>query len=151
MSRQSIPSHLSLIHISLRITLRSGLPTSKLRARVAADFTHLAESSDFGYVMHDAVSVDLAATALAYRQQHADWETRVDRDARLFAALRPDLVLSDVAYLPLAGAARAGIPSLAMCSLNWAELFVHFFAGERWAAAIHRQMLAAYNLSLIHI
>ena len=130
---------------TLRITLRSGLPTSKLRARVTADFTHLAESSDFGYVMHDAVSVDLAATALAYRRQHADWEARVDRDAHLFAALRPDLVLSDVAYLPLAGAARTGIPSLAMCSLNWAELFAHFFADERWAAAIHHQMLAAYN------
>jgi hypothetical protein len=54
----------------------------------------------------------------------------VDREARLLAELQPDLVLSDVAYLPLAGAARAGIPALAMCSLNWAELFAHFFAAS---------------------
>jgi hypothetical protein len=51
-------------------------------------------------------------------------------EARLLAELQPDLVLSDVAYLPLAGAARAGIASVAMCSLNWAELFAYFFAGE---------------------
>jgi hypothetical protein len=44
----------------LRITIRSGLPTAKLQARLAAEFTHLAESSDFGYVMHDAMRVDLA-------------------------------------------------------------------------------------------
>ncbi|WP_313953410.1 hypothetical protein [Accumulibacter sp.] len=129
----------------LRLTIRSGLPTDKLRARLSANFTHLHESSDFGYVMHDAVSLDLEATALAYRRQHADWEALVDRDARLFNELQPDLVFTDVAYLPLAGAARAGIPSVAMCSLNWAELFAHFFAREDWAAAIHHQMLEAYK------
>jgi hypothetical protein len=59
--------------------------------------------------------------------------------------LQPTLVLSDVAYLPLAGAARAGIPSVALCSLNWAELFAHFFAAADWAPPIHQQMLAAYN------
>lgn len=129
----------------LRLTLRSGLPADRLQARLPADWTHLAQSSDFGYVMHDALSVDLAATALAYRRQHADWEALVERDGRLLADLQPDLVLSDVAYLPLAAAARAGIPSVAMCSLNWAELFAHFFAGETWAAPIHRQMLSAYQ------
>ena len=129
----------------LRLTIRSGLPGERLQARLVAPFTHLQASSDFGYVMHDAVSLDLAATAQAYRRQHADWETLVERDARLFRELQPDLVFSDVAYLPLAGAARAGIPSAAMCSLNWAELFAHFFAKEEWAATIHRQMLDAYN------
>jgi hypothetical protein len=130
---------------ALRLTIRSGLPTAKLQARIAAAFTHLIGSSDFGYVMHDAVSLDLPATALAYRRQHADWPAQVGRDARVIAGLRPDLVFSDVAYLPLAAAAQVGIPSVAMCSLNWADLFAHFFAGENWAAEIHGQMLAAYH------
>lgn len=129
----------------LCITIRSDLPTARMQARLVAPFQHLADSSDFGYVMHDAMCVDLAATARAYRKQHADWEARVDREARLLAELQPRLVLSDVAYLPLAGAARAGIPALAMCSLNWAGLFAHFFASEPWAAPILHQMLAAYN------
>ncbi|WP_300337737.1 hypothetical protein [Accumulibacter sp.] len=130
---------------ALRLSIRSGLPTAKLRARVAADFSHLPGSSDFGYVMHDAVSLDLDATAQAYRRQHADWNRLVESDAQLFRQLKPNLVLSDVAYLPLAGAARAGIPAVAMCSLNWAELFAHFFASEDWAPTIHRQMLEAYR------
>lgn len=129
----------------LRLTVRSGLPEAKLRERVHGEFTYLAGSSDFGYVMHDAIRVDYQATALAYREQHADWAQRVSAEAALIATLAPDLVLTDVAYLPLAGAARAGVASLSMCSLNWAELFAHFFGKEDWATPIHRQMLSAYR------
>jgi hypothetical protein len=34
---------------------------------------------------------------------------------------------------------------VALCSLNWADLFAHFFGKEPWAAPIHAQMLAAYR------
>ena len=129
----------------LRLTLRSGLSTELLRARLHHALTHLAGSSDFGYVMLDAMCVDLAATAQAYRQQHSAWDRLVEQEAQFLATLRPTLVFSDIAYLPLAGAARAGIPAVAACSLNWAELFAHFFAGQDWAAEVHHQMLAAYN------
>ncbi|MBS1228514.1 MAG: hypothetical protein H6R17_1791 [Proteobacteria bacterium] len=129
----------------LRLTVRSGLPQAKLRERISGELTHLEGRSDFGYVMHDAIRIDHAATALAYRAQHADWAHAVAAEAALLATLAPDLVLSDVAYLPLAGAAQAGIPALSMCSLNWADLFAHFFGNEAWAAPIHRQMLAAYR------
>ena len=129
----------------LRLTVRSGLPLTRLRERLAGDFTHIEQCSDFGYVMHDAIRIDHAATALAYREQHANWAQRVAAEATLLAALAPDLVLTDAAYLPLAGAAQAGIPSISMCSLNWADLFAHFFGNEAWAAPIHRQMLAAYR------
>ena len=129
----------------LRLTVRCALPAKRLHALLPGDYVHLEQRSDFGYVMLDAVSIDLAASAAAYRAQHADWSRRVADEAALLAALRPDLVLTDVAYLPLAGAARAGIPSLAMCSLNWADLFAHFFGDAPWAAPIHREMLAAYN------
>lgn len=129
----------------LHLTVRSGLPIGKLRARIAGDFSYIAACSDFGYVMHDAVRIDFAATAAAYRAQHADWAQRVADEAARLAVLQADLVLTDVAYLPLAGAAKAGIPALSMCSLNWADLFAHFFGGEDWAPAIHRQMLDAYR------
>ncbi|MBK7422081.1 MAG: hypothetical protein IPJ48_02695 [Propionivibrio sp.] len=129
----------------LRLTLRSGLPPEILRASVHGDFTHIAQRSDFGFVMLDAVRIDAAATAAAYRAQHAHWAQRVADEAGQLARLQPDLLLSDVAYLPLAGAAQAGIRSLSMCSLNWADLFAHFFSAEAWAAPIHREILDAYN------
>lgn len=128
----------------LRLTVRSALPEFRLRARIPGEFTHLAAASDFGYVMHDSVRVDLDASAATYRRQHADWPERVAGEAAFLADLGPDLVLTDVAYLPLAGAARAGIPAIAMSSLNWADLFAHYFAGMDWAAPIQAEIDAAY-------
>jgi hypothetical protein len=130
---------------AFRLTVRSALPEAKLRERIPHPFAHIDAASDFGYVMHDALSIDLAATAEAYRAAHADWPARVAAEARLLERLRPDLVLSNVSYLPLAGAAACGLPALAICSLNWADLFAHFFGHESWAAPIHAQMLAAYR------
>jgi hypothetical protein len=129
----------------LRITLRSGLPEAKLRQRIRAPFAHIAAASDFGYVMIDALHIDLAATAAAYRAASADFPARVAADAALFRRLGVDTVFADVSYLPLAGAARAGLPAMALCSLNWADLFAHFFGHEDWAPPIHAQMLAAYR------
>lgn len=129
----------------LRLTVRSGLPVTKLRQRIVPPFTHIAAASDFGYVMHDALHIDLAATAAAYRAAHVDWPARVANEAAFLKRLQPDVVLSNVSYLPLAGGALAGIPALAICSLNWAELFAHFFGQEDWAEPIHGEMLAAYR------
>lgn len=129
----------------LRLTVRSRLPLAKLRERIAPPFTLIEAASDFGYVMHDALRVDREASAAAYRAAHADWPARVAAEAEFLRSLAPHAVLSNVAYLPLAGARQVGIPALAICSLNWADLFAHHFPGEPWAPPIHAQILAAYR------
>jgi hypothetical protein len=138
-------NRLAELHPGLRLTLRTALPAEKLRQRIAAPFTLIAEASDFGYRMVDAMTVDLPATASEYRTAHADFSARVETEARLLGRLGADAVFSDVSYLPLAGAARAGIPAVALCSLNWADLFGHYFGDEPWGPSIHAEMLAAYR------
>jgi len=129
----------------LRLTLRTALPPEKLAQRIAVPFDLIPAASDFGYRMVDAMTVDAVATAADYRVAHADFSRRIEEDARLFRRLGIAAVFANVSYLPLAGAARAGIPAAAMCSLNWADLFGHFFGREPWAAPIHAEMLAAYR------
>ncbi|WP_428826076.1 hypothetical protein ACLIKD_17860 [Azonexus sp. IMCC34842] len=134
-----------------RLTIRTRLPASKLRQRIGVPFTLIEERTDFGYVMLDATRIDRPASAAAYRQAHADWPASVATEAAWLSQLKPDLVLTNVSYLPLAGAAAAGIPALSLCSLNWADLFAHFFADEPWAAAIHAEMLAAYRAAKVFL
>jgi hypothetical protein len=136
---------LANIDSGLRLTVRSELPEAKLRERIPLPFELISGSSDFGYVMCDALSIDLTATASAYRAAHADWPAAVAAEAHFLEKLHPDTVLTSVAYLPLAGATACGIPSLAVCSLNWADLFAHYFGNEAWAPPIHAEMLAAYR------
>ncbi len=130
---------------NFRLTIRSALPAAKLQQRIKVPYTLIASATDFGYVMIDATRVDLAASATAYRQAHADWPARVADETLFLANLKPDLVLTNVSYLPLAGAAAAGIPALSLCSLNWADLFDHYFGDQPWAKPIHAEMLSAYR------
>ena len=136
---------LGKISPNLRLTVRSGIPPAKLRQRIHVPFELIEASSDFGYVMIDATHIDLAASANAYRRAHENWSARVAEESRCLKKLKPDLVLSNVSYLPLAGAAQAGIPALSLCSLNWADLFGHFFGQQPWASNIHAEILAAYR------
>lgn len=128
----------------LRLTIRSGLPRPRLATRIAAPFRHIHEASDFGFVMKNALDIDLAASAVRYRECHADWAGRVRREAAFLVSLVPDLVLSDIAYLPLAGAAAAGIPAVALSSLNWADLLGHYFCRKPWAREVCTEAFAAY-------
>ena len=130
---------------NFRLTIRSALPATKLQQRIKTAFELFVGASDFGYVMIDATRIDLAASATAYRQAHQDWPARVAAEAHFLADLKPDLVLTNVSYLPLAGAFEAGIPSCSLCSLNWADLFAHYFGEQPWGKAIYRDMLAAYR------
>ncbi|MFZ5581289.1 MAG: hypothetical protein ACOZCK_01360 [Pseudomonadota bacterium] len=130
---------------ALRLTVVSGAPEFKLRQRIGRDFALVPRAADFGFVMSDAFRIDRAASAAAYRDFHAGWEERVAAEVDFLQGLDADLLLSNVAYLPLAAAERLGLPAYAMSSLNWADLFAHEFAGETWASPLHAQMLAAYR------
>lgn len=135
----------------LRLSIRSGLSRARLALRIDAEFEHLHAASDFGFVMNNALDIDLAASAERYRAFHADWPDRVRNEAELLTGIAPDLVFSDVAYLPLAGAAAAAIPSAALCSLNWADLAQHYFRREPWLPPAHRQMQSAYRSARVFL
>lgn len=135
---------LSRLLPGLRLTLRTTIPEAHLRSRVATEFRYIAEATDFGMVMVSALEVQVEASMRAYAEFHADWPGRIAAEAAAINALAPDLVLSDVAYLPLAGASRVGIPSIAMCSLNWADIFRYFCGAMPRAAEILQQIEQAY-------
>ncbi len=140
-----VVNELARRHPGLRVTLRCGAPEALLRQRFECDFALIPETFDFGMVMADAVAVSVEESAAAYREFHRDWRRRVAREARAMERLAPDLLLANVPYLSLAAAAEARIPAVAMCSLNWADIYRHYCGGRPEAAAIHGEILAAYN------
>ncbi|MBI3903833.1 MAG: hypothetical protein HY306_12975 [Nitrosomonadales bacterium] len=129
----------------LRVTLRSAAPRALLQQRFQCDFEHIPVELDFGMKMVNAVEVDMALSAAAYRDYHADWHARVRQAAQEMRALRADLLLANVSYLSLAAAHAVGVRAVAMCCLNWADIYSHYCMSDAAGATIHAQMLAAYN------
>ena len=128
----------------LRVTLRTTLAPAFLARRFAHPFELIGEATDFGMHMVSAVEVDLEQSARAYLEFHRTWETRVRHEAERLEALAPDLILANVPYLPLAAAATLKIPAVGLCSLNWADIYAHYFGARVEAAEILPQIRAAY-------
>lgn len=127
------------------VVIQTTVPRYFFQNRLTGSFRYVARSNDFGLRMHSALAIDLERSAAAYAEVHANWPERVDAETRWIESQYPDLVLSNVSYLTLAGAQAAGIPALAMCSLNWAAIYRYYFSDRQEADGILRQMLDAYN------
>jgi hypothetical protein len=108
----------------IRFTLRTKLPASQITQRVRVPFAIDDVADDFGMQMRSALQIDLPASLSRYQVLHADWSRHVDRVAEQLTAQAADLVFADIPYLTLAGASHAGITSVAMCSLNWADILL---------------------------
>ena len=129
----------------LRLTLYTNLPRSFLASRFAGEFAHIPHSPDVGMCMKHALEVDIVASGRAYNHYHQHWDAAVAAEARLLAAHAPDVVLANVPYRILSAAAHADIPALAMCNLNWADIYRHFCSSLPGAASILEDMLGAYR------
>jgi len=132
----------------LRITVRTGLDADVVRERfrvvgqVAPEV--LADRSDFGFEMHDAITIDDQRSIARYAALHAD-ATWLDRERDGLRALGVDAVIANIGYMPLAAAASLGLPAFGVSSLNWADVLASRAHGRADVLAIAESMRRAYS------
>jgi UDP:flavonoid glycosyltransferase YjiC (YdhE family) len=129
----------------LRISVRSELPAPVLAQFFPGAAPPTRPVADFGFASRSALEVDVAAAERAFTALHAGFDAACDREAEALRALAPDLVLANVGYVPLAAAARAGIPAVGLSSLNWLGIARGYWADWPAAAAIAADMVASYG------
>ena len=128
----------------IRLTIRSRLPETLLRKWIIDPFDYVSSDLDRGMIMHDAITVDVEASCTWYEAFHADYEEQLKKEVRDLERLRPDLLLADVPYIGLEAAHQLGIPSVALCSLNWADIYRHYCHHRTACAEIAERILSAY-------
>ena len=100
--------------------------------------------ADIGMRMHDAVSVDIAASRSAYTRILAAWEAHIATLQGQMAQFEAQIVLSNIAFLPLEAAKRLGLPSVAWCSLEWASIYAHYCHGQPVDTSVQQRLRNAY-------
>lgn len=129
----------------LRLTVRCALPAAVVRARIPHAEGLIPLETDVGMVMASALEVRVEASHRAHLAFHYRWNHKVETAAAELAALAPDLLLADVPYLSLAAAATAGVPAVALCSLNWADIYRAYCGHLPGAQRVLAHMTAAYD------
>jgi len=128
----------------LRLTIQTTVDPAFLRSRYG-DFDHVNQIDDFGFRMVSATGIDLDASARDYAGLAGRYDLAVADNARMMGQRRPDLVLSNVAFVPLAAATSLGIPALALSSLNWADMYRHYLGDRPEAPLVLEKLFAAYE------
>jgi hypothetical protein len=128
----------------LRVVVESAAPRTVLSNHFHVPFEHVECGTDFGMVMRDSLDVDAPASHARYLAQLARWEEEIEASVQRLRRHGASLLLGNVPYIPLLAARRYGCPAIALCSLNWAEIYLAYCASWPRAAEVHARLLEAY-------
>lgn len=112
----------------ITLSIWSALPIETLRQRIQVPFEHIVQECDIGFVMHDALQVDIPASWQRYQDRERDWDRHLDAACAIVRAAQPELIVSDIGDMPLAAGQVLDIPTIAISSLNWADMARAYFA-----------------------
>ena len=130
-----------------RITVQCIAPPDNIHERISGVNAILPVACDITLLMDGPLRVRPEASLAAYQALHDHWDQAVRAQAALLETHRPDIVICDAPYLPLAAAQTLAIPNLALCSLNWADLLQHYCGHLNGVAGIVEQIRSVYASS----
>jgi hypothetical protein len=120
------------------IVVVSDLPQAFLLNRLAgARVIYRPGSFDLGMVQVDSIQVDVDATLARVSALCGRWDALVGEEARFLEANQVGLVVADIPAIPLAAAASAGLPRLAVGNFGWDWIYEAYRArNPSWAPVI---------------
>ncbi len=129
----------------LPIVVTTEAPAFLFEAVVAPPLSVRSTRIDVGLVQGDALVIDEVASLAAWRAFVADWDERVDAEARWLRREGAKVVLGDIPPLAFAAASAAGVPSIGLGNFSWDWIYAHlarhrpgFEAAAEWARAAYR-------------
>lgn len=106
----------------IALTVRSGLPRERLERVLGEAVVCAPPPPDIGLVMVSPIEPDRAATRAWYDRLEREWDAVLAREVAALRALAPDLLVANVGPVGLAAAVAAGLPAVAVSSLDWASV-----------------------------
>ena len=135
----------------LHLAVCCALPRHVIAERLDHAFTFLPVELDPVLCMHNAWEIDVPASRRVYREFHNNRQAGLQHDADLLATLAPDLVLADIPWRLLHAARERNIPTVAMCSLNWAAIYAACCGEGRTDVPMLEDMLAGYRAASVFL
>jgi hypothetical protein len=127
----------------LKLLVRTRHPPEVVAQFVSSAVELCAPPPEPTMIAPDAATIDLEASARAFRRLQADWERLVAQEAQRLR--RPLGLLSNINPTSLAAARRLGAPAIALCCLNWLEVYRHYFSQRPEAAFVSATLSEAYS------
>lgn len=116
-------------HTDFSIIIQSGHSRALLERFLNFAFVHIVHAADQPIRMKNAITLDVPATVAALQAYHVRAAEEIAFLTTHMQQYQVTLVISNIGYFPLVAAAELNLPSIAFCSLNWADIlsaYAHF-------------------------
>jgi hypothetical protein len=115
----------------MELYIQCGLPRELIEDRLGTDsFHHEQRLLDVGLIQKGPLTPDIQQSRSAYRKLHHNYKEKIREEGEKLKQIAPDLLISDIPYLPIAAAEQAGVPSVALASLTWDYIIQSYFGGN---------------------
>lgn len=132
-------------HPDFRIVVQSAHPRVLLERFLLFPFQQVERAADQPLIMKNAITLDIPATVAALNEYHSHARAEIDWLATCMQEYDVAVVLSNIGYFPLVAARQAGLPALAFCSLNWADILSAYVAESNQLPEIIKAMTHWYS------
>ena len=99
--------------------LRTTVPASFFRDRLAIQWEISPAQQDIGCIQDGPLKIDIDATWAAHQRFHETWEAHLSNEVAAMQKASPALVIADTPYLAIEAGSRAQIPTVALASFTW--------------------------------
>jgi hypothetical protein len=103
----------------LTAVLRTTVPASFFRDRLAISWDLQSVQQDVGCIQDGPLTIDIEKTWAAHEHFHDTWETRLSDEIAAMQAASPVLIIADTPYLAIEAGFRAQIPTVALANFTW--------------------------------
>jgi hypothetical protein len=103
----------------LTAILRTTVPSSFFRDRLAIQWTLSPAEQDIGCIQDGPLKIEIDATWTAHRRFHETWEARLSNEVAAMQAASPSLILADTPYLAIEAGSLTQIPTVALANFTW--------------------------------
>lgn len=127
-----------------QIVVRSKLTFETISTFVDGNFEYHRRAAEVTLVAPTALDVDVDRSVSAYESLYKRWDHELRVQSEFFQDVRPDLIVSNIDFLSLAAAQKAAIPTVALCCMNWVDMFRFFCTAAPHFREIDQLLLEAY-------
>ena len=114
------------IHYDLKFTIRTAVKYTLCKEFFDFDFSYQDPPPDPEIVMKGPLEVDSLSFLKDYTSLYNNWSDIVVHDSHQLKQLGANLVISNISPVSFSSASLLGIPSVGICSLNWADIFLAY-------------------------
>jgi hypothetical protein len=129
----------------LTAILRTTVPASFFRDRLAIPWEHSPGQQDVGCIQDGPLKIDIEATWAAHQHFHDTWDTRLSHEVAAMQAASPALVLADTPYLAIEAGSRAQIPTIVLANFTWDLVLKEYcHASDLWQQQLIQRICLSY-------